>query len=338
MSAPMPRLSEDATDLFQTSAWFDSLLSYGFVAPPEHHALRWPTAHGEVCLHLMRAEKNACLTALSNYYSCLYGPVGPAHALTINDWHLVASQMRRCPGSATVQLQPLDAQAPWLGGLEEGLRAVGYTTDRFFCFGNWYHPVKTGGFAVYWAARPSALRHSVERGRRRLDKSGDWCVDIVTGDRPDLQQAIDAYVSVYNQSWKQPEPCADFMPGLIRTASREGWLRLGLLIFQGQVIAAQVWLTQGDKANIYKLAYVKGFEKLSAGSVLTAALMQHAIDVDQVREVDYLSGDDAYKSDWMDMRRERIGLVAFDRRHWRGWLAESRHILGRWRRFWRLLS
>lgn len=334
----MPRQSEGATDLFETSAWFECLLAYGFVAAPEHHELRWPTPYGEVFLHLMRAEKNACLTALSNYYSCLYGPVGPAHAMTTEGWSTAASHIRGCPGSAVVQLQPLDAQAPWLGGLEDGLRAVGYTTDRFFCFGNWYHPVKTGGFAAYWAARPSALRHSVERGRRRLDKSGDWRVDIVSGDRPDLQLAIDAYVSVYNQSWKQPEPCPDFMPGLIRTAAREGWLRLGLLMFQGQAIAAQVWLTHGGKANIYKLAYVKGFEKLSAGSVLTAALMRHAMDVDQVCEVDYLSGDDVYKSDWMDMRRERVGLVAFDRRHWRGWLAEGRHILGRWRRFWRILS
>src|SRR5690606_4090069 len=141
--------------------------------------------------------------------------------------------------------------------LEDGLRAMGYTTDRFFCFGNWYHPVKPGGFSAYWAARPSVLRHSVERGRRRLDKSGDWCVDIVAGDRPDVQQAIDAYGSVYSLSWKQPEPCPDFMPELIRTAAREGWLRLGLLMFQGQAIAAQVWLTFGGKANIYKLAYVK---------------------------------------------------------------------------------
>ena len=338
MSATIRKLSEDPADLFETSAWFDCLLSNGFVVAPQHHALRWPSPHGEVVLHLMQTDKSARLTALSNYYSCLYGPVGPVHALTIDDWRVAATQIRSCPGSAVVQLQPLDAHAAWLGRLEDGLQAVGYKTDRFFCFGNWYHPVKAGGFAAYWAARPSALRHSVERGRRRLDRGGDWSVDIVHGDRPDLQQAIDAFVSVYNLSWKQPEPCPDFMPGLIRTAAREGWLRLGLLIFNGQPIAAQVWLTHGDKANIYKLAYVRGFEKLSAGSVLTAALMQHAIDVDQVCEVDYLIGDDAYKSDWMDMRRERIGLVAFDRRHWRGWLAEGRHILGRWRRLWRARS
>ena len=42
--------------------------------------------------------------------------------------------------------------------------------------------------------------------------------------------------------------------------------------------------------------------------------MQHVIDTDHVEEVDYLTGDDAYKQDWMSHRRERIGLVAFNPR------------------------
>jgi len=41
--------------------------------------------------------------------------------------------------------------------------------------------------------------------------------------------------------------------------------------------------------------------------VLTAALMQHALDVDRVQTVDYLIGDDAYKREWMSHRREPAG-------------------------------
>ena len=97
-------------------------------------------------------------------------------------------------------------------------------------------------------------------------------------------------------------------------------------------LAAQVWLVHGAKANIYKLAYVKGQEKLSAGSALTAALMQHVMDVDRVSEVDYLSGDDAYKRDWMAQRRERVGLLAFNPRRPQGLLAAARHFVGAWLR------
>jgi len=331
----MPReQSASSVDVFQTQAWFDNLLAHGFVAPPKPLSVRLSTAAGEVCLHLMQAGSPTRLVSQATYYSCLYGPTGPAHVLAAGDWCRLATEMHGLPNSAVLQLQPLDAEAAWLLSLESGLRAAGYRIDRFFCFGNWYQPVPVGGFAAYWAARPSALRHSVERGRRRLDKAGDWRLEIVSTDFDALESAIAAYVTVYNQSWKQPEPCPDFMPGLIRTAAREGWLRLGIVWFQSEPIAAQVWLVQGGKANIYKLAYVKGFEKLSAGSVLTAALMEHVMDVDHVGEVDYLSGDDAYKADWMAMRRERSGLVAFDQRHWRGWMAGARHLLGRWRQRW----
>jgi hypothetical protein len=262
--------------------------------------------------------------------------VGSAEAideLSASQWRAAAKELRQFPGGAVLRLQPLDADSAWLAGLQNGLRAAGYWTDRFFCFGNWYQPVPDGGFAAYWQQRPSALRHSVERGRRRLDHAGAWRIDIHTGDAPGLDIALAAYQAVYAQSWKQPEPCPGFMPGLVHTAAREGWLRLGVLWLGEQPLAAQVWLVHGDKANIYKLAYVKGYDRLSPGSILTVALMEHVMDVDGVREVDYLSGDDAYKQDWMAQRRERVGLVAFDQRHWRGWLAGGRHLVGRWRRF-----
>jgi CelD/BcsL family acetyltransferase involved in cellulose biosynthesis len=116
----------------------------------------------------------------------------------------------------------------------------------------------------------------------------------------------------------------------VRTAAAQGWLRLGVLALDGQAIAAQLWLVHDGKASIYKLAYVEGFERYSAGSVLTHALMQHVIDVDQVQEVDYLTGDDGYKQDWMSHRRERRGIVAFDLRTLRGLALAARHVVGKW--------
>ncbi len=320
-------------DLFYTDAWFDHLLAHGFEqAPHRHHVLPLASsAAGEgnaAHLHLMQREPRAPLEALSNYYSCLFGPVGEAVNLGQAQWRVSIQALRALPGSAVLRLQPLDADSAWLSAFESGLRAAGFWTDRRFFFGNWYQPVPEGGFEPYWTARPSALRHSVERGRRRLDKAGgEWRIDIVTGaaDEARLAQAIAAYEAVYAQSWKGAEPCPDFMPGLMHLAAREGWLRLGVLWLDGQPLAAQVWLVLAGKANIYKLAYVKGKEKLSVGSVLTAELMRHTMDVDQVREVDYLSGDDAYKADWMAHRRERIALLAFDQRRPRGWLAAANH-------------
>ncbi len=319
-----------AADLFQTEAWFDNLLEHGFVEQPRCFPVQVETPAGNVSFRLMLVHSR--LHSVSNYYTCVFGPQGSRQAESQMDWAAVVAQMARLPGAAVVNLQPLDASSQWLEAFETAASAAGYWTDRFFCFGNWYQPVPAGGYAAYWPERPSALRHSVERGRRRLDKGGTWSISIATSQADDLDAFITAYEKVYAQSWKQPEPCPGFIPSLIKTAAREGWLRLGVLWFNGQPLASQLWLVHGGKANIYKLAYVKGFEKFSAGSVLTAALMQHVMDVDGVNEVDYLSGDDAYKADWMAMRRERVGLLACNLRHWRGLLAAGRQVLGRWRR------
>jgi hypothetical protein len=327
-----------AADPFHTEAWFALLLAQGLEqAPKAHHVLPLPGAAGSASarLHLMQSHPGAPLVALGNYYSCLYGPAsaqglaGEAVAGGV-DWAAAAQSLRRLPGSAVLRLQPLDAGAAWLAGLESGLRAAGYRSARYFAFGNWYQPVPAGGFAAYWPERPSALRHSVERGQRRLSKAGAWRIAIATQAGPDLEAALAAYQRVYAQSWKPPERCPGFIPGLVALAAERGWLRLGVLWLNDEPLAAQLWLTGAGKANIYKLAYVKGMEKLSAGSVLTQALMQHAMDVDRVTEVDYLSGDDAYKADWMALRRERVGLEAFDLRRPAGLLAAARHFAAAW--------
>ena len=366
-------------DLFQTKAWFKLLLEHGYErAPHALHVLQLPALAGDAraCLHLMQRYPGSPLVALSNYYSCLYGPEsmllkpheasisGQAELIEIHrlpseqslfarvessdragrqpdayaalgvNWAAAVQAVRRLPGSAVLRLQPLDASAAWVSALEESLRSAGYRTSRYFAFGNWYQPVPADGFSAYWRQRPSALRNSTERGKRRLSKAGNWRIDLVQEPGIKLEAALAAYQNVYAQSWKQPEPCPEFIPSLATLAAETGWLRLGVLWLNGEPLAAQLWLTCGGKANIYKLAYVKGVEKLSVGSVLTQAMMQHAMDVDRVTEVDYLSGDDAYKADWMALRRERVGLEAFDMRRTRGLMAACRYITATW---WRKL-
>ena len=313
--------------LFQSGAWFELLRQHGFAAPPE--VLHCPLPTGGV-LPLMRSPGGRGLLSLANYYSGLYGPLpGEAGASPAGDaWRGLR------PGGC-LRLQPLDADAPWLAALERDLRHRAWWTSRFFAFGNWYQPVPSGGFDAYWAQRPSPLRHSVERGQRRLQRAGAWRIDIHTRPGPGLDEAAQAYAEVYAQSWKQAESPAGFVPALIQCAAEQGWLRLGVLWLDGRPLAAQLWLVHGGSACIFKLAYVEGTHKLSPGSVLTAALMRHAMDVDRVHEVDYLSGDDAYKADWMARRRERVGLLAFDQRHPMGWALAARHGLGRLRARWR---
>jgi CelD/BcsL family acetyltransferase involved in cellulose biosynthesis len=123
---------------------------------------------------------------------------------------------------------------------------------------------------------------------------------------------LSAFQTVYSRSWKRSEPMPGFIEELARLCAKRGWLRIGVVWLDERPIASQLWVTQAGCARIYKLAYDEEFKRLAPGTVLTAALMQHAIETDQVEEIDFLVGDEPFKKQWMTHRRERCGLVAND--------------------------
>jgi hypothetical protein len=278
-------------------------------------------ADADGCLPLL--DDGQSINALSNYYSSLFGAAG---ALPKN--------MPLClPRRAMINLQPMDSAAAEFQQLKHELAASGYWVDDYFCFGNWYLDVAGRSFNDYLSSRSSQLRSNIQRGKGKLAKAGNWQIVIHRHLGAELEQAIFAFEAVYALSWKNPEPHPDFIANMCRMAATQGWLRLGVLALNDKPVAAQIWLTYQGVANIYKLAYDEGAMRYSAGSVLTAAMMEHALDNDQVHEVDYLTGDEPYKQDWMSHRRERRGIIAFDLTQWHGLLAAARHWAGRcWHR------
>lgn len=329
-------------EVFQTLAWFQLLAQQGLDGSTSIMlcacAADSQMLQAALALSGDAGRGTGGYGSLANYYSSLYGPwiwplaEGDAADGIGGPIQAIASGLARERSVPCLRLQPLDAQARWLAQLERALRDQAFLVDRFFCFHNWHLPCVDLRFDAYWASRPSPLRHSIERGRRRLAKAGAWKLAIHGPDSTSVAQAAQDFDTVYRQSWKQPEPFPEFIPSLIRTAQAEGWLRLGIVTLDGNPIAAQLWLVHAGKANIYKLAYVEGFERYSPGSVLTAAMMEHVLEVDRVHEVDYGMGDEPYKRDWMSHRRERVGLVAFNPRTWRGLSGAARHFGGRWLR------
>ncbi len=247
--------------------------------------------------------------SLSNYYTTLWSPALAPETYSADLEPLINTL--RLEGKSPPQLHfaPMDPTSLGFRMLRKALRGAGYVVRERLAHGNWYLPVD-GTWETYLSARPGSLRSTIKRMRKRLLAEGAR-FEIVT-DSADLPTAIAAYNTVYGSSWKRPEPVEDFLPELIKLCARRGWLRLGLVWLEGKPIAAQLWITANGRAAIYKVSYDEAYKHFAVGTVLTALLMEHVIDVDRVQEVDYLIGDDEYKKQWMTHRRECYGLVAFD--------------------------
>jgi hypothetical protein len=272
------------------------------------------------------------LASLCNFYSGVFGPI----ELRIIDAEFaqratqeLCQQLRRRPLPAEINISPIDTDSRFFANMVTGLAATGYFADSYFCFGNWFLPCAGVSFADYFAQRPSRVRNTVTRARHRLGRAGDWQIFIHTETGAALTSAIDDFERIYRLSWKPEEAYPQFIRELCLLAATRGSLRLGILSLNGAAIASQIWFVENKKAMIFKLAYDPDAARHSPGSILTASLMAHVLDQDAVAEVDYLSGDDAYKKEWMTHRRERHGIVAFDWRTLRGLSGLLRHQLGR---------
>lgn len=267
--------------------------------------------------------------ALANFYTTLYAPL-LEDGLTAEDLLPLLLALRRDhAGTAAYRFWPMDPQSSEFVLLRRALRLAGLQPFDYFAFGNWYLPVDTD-WPTYLSQRSGQLRSTIKRMGKRLAAEPGGRLEILgqDGREADVERGIAAYQAVYGASWKQPEPFFDFMPGLIRLCARRGWLRLGLAWLGDRPIAVQLWIVNAGRAHIYKLAHDEAFQSLAPGTLLTALLMQEVMERDQVQEVDFLVGDDAYKKAWMSQRRERLGLVAYDLRTAGGLAGLLRQTLG----------
>lgn len=247
--------------------------------------------------------------ALGNYYTSLYTPILAPEANELELAGLLQAASCDHGGAHVMRFAPMDPAAPAYAATLAALRSIGWIPFRYFCFGNWYLKVATD-WDTYLVQRDGRLRNTLKRKGKKFAAEGGTLEIVI--DPAQAEDATADFNQVYSRSWKKPEPYPEFIPGLIRWLAAKGWLRMGIARLRGQAIAAQLWIVQANKACIFKLAYDETYAKHAAGTLLTAHLMQHVIDRDHVKEVDYLIGDDEHKKLWMSHRRERWGIVAYN--------------------------
>jgi ribosomal protein S18 acetylase RimI-like enzyme len=247
--------------------------------------------------------------APTNYYSALYGPISRPDVDEHTIRKLASHAVDLAQNLGVVDLAPLAEESAFIGSCLEAFRAAGWFTEIYPRFGNWIEPIGGRNFAEYLRDRPGQVRSTLSRKAKRLRSHASATFRIVS-DAREVEGGMAEYEAIYRASWKTDEPFQGFIRQVARSFAQCGWLRLGIVRVNGQPAAAQIWFVHRNEASIFKLAYDPRYGDLSVGSLLTAHLFEHVIDVDRVELVDYLCGDDPYKRDWMTVRRQRVGFRA----------------------------
>jgi len=203
-------------------------------------------------------------------------------------------------------LEPVADNDSNLYDLQRIMEAAGFTCNRVFRFYNWILRVQGLSYEEYMADRPAKLCNTISRKQRKLKREHGYEIRLFTGN--EVPQAMSDYHAVYRASWKANEQYAGFVDDMVADFSKAGWTRLAILYIKGEPAAAQLWFVHHSKASIFRLSYDKAWKQYSPGSILTRFLMEYVIDTDKVEEIDFLTGNESYKQDWMSERRERFAL------------------------------
>ena len=270
-------------------------------------------------LWLFLTVRDRRLTALSNYYSFAWRPVwrGPPKAELVD---ILARGLKA--RAAMLEFGPLPMEDGSAALIADALRRAGWVVDVTATGANHWLDTKGRSFADWWAARPGALRSTVQRKA----KKGLVAIEI----HQDFSDALwNEYEAVYNASWKPPEGYPDFIRDWARREAARGTLRLGIARIDGVAAAAQFWIVDDGIAYINKLAHSTGHDALSPGTLLTHALFERAFDTDKVARIDFGTGDDGYKRDWMEESAALMTVRAYDPRQPQAWTRLARMLAKR---------
>jgi len=290
--------------MFFTREWFETL-SATTTEDSESLLLVSVVEEGCVLALLPLVSKGENWGVFNHRYTALYSPLlladKPAEVLAC-----LAEGLAQVPVHS-LALSPVAEDDSNMLGLRKAMGASGYEYQQHFFFYNWIHRMQQQSFDEYMAERPAQLRNTIVRKSRKLAREHKYEMRMFKGG--EVQQGLTDYHAAYSASWKANEQYVALLDSLAMNLAVPDWTRLAVLYIDGKAAAAQLWFVVQGKASIFRLAYDNEWKHYSPGSILTVYLMQYVIDIDKVDEIDFLTGNEAYKQDWMSVRRQRWRVV-----------------------------
>ena len=284
---------------FDRALWFDLLAAHGFGGLGRFDARG--QADTTTAWLPLRVEQPGHLAALTNWYSFAIRPLyagGDDHGAALFD---LFNNLRA--KAARLSLYPVRDEDQ--RGIVAALRGAGWWMRAVPSGDRHWLDLNDMDHDSWWASRPGALRNTVQRKA----KKGVVDIQLLTEFDPGSWAA---YEQIYAASWKPEEGHPALLRAFAEAEGAGGRLRMGIARIDGIPVAAQYWTVEDGTAFIHKLAHVEDSVKASPGTLLAAALFRHVIEVDGVKRVDFGTGNDGYKRDWMNRHDPLWRIEAFN--------------------------
>lgn len=303
---------ESQPHLFDRVDWLEKLYSHCLSGyPPLFMRARAEGAEAWLFLYHRRTGE---YQALANWYNFTFRPIFSGDPDEKTKKALLRAMARRLRGRAAhVVLRPVPDDDGLVALLLKAFRKAGWAAFAEPVDRNHFLDLGERDFDRYWDARPGALRSTVDR------KSTKFPVEIEIHDRF-TPSVWEEYEAVYENSWKPEEGSLSFLRALAEQEGEAGCLRLGIARSDGRAVAAQFWTVENGTALIHKLAHREDAGAGSPGTLLSHAMFSHVIEADGVSRIDFGTGNDAYKRDWMEDERPLYQIDLYNLRWPSSWL------------------
>lgn len=253
------------------------------------------------------------LAPLRNWYSFTWRALAPEGETGDQMLGEIAKQLKA--RAHRVALEPVPEEDGSATRLAEAFRKAGWRVEVTQCDTNHLLNVHGRSFNEYWSMRPGRLRTTLKRKAKKVKTY------IVSHFDAELWSIFE---DIYKSSWKPEEDQPAMLREFAEQEGNAGRLRLGVAQSGGTPVAAQFWTVENGTAYIHKLAHLESAKKLSAGTTLSAALFKQVIDEDRVEIVDFGTGTQNYKADWMEATRPRYRIDCLNLSSPRAWLDLAR--------------
>lgn len=214
-----------------------------------------------------------------------------------------------------IDLDRLSSDSPTLDAVRAVAAALGWRLLLKESFESPWRPLCRSSGA--WDVNlKSKFKSNLRNRERRIARLGEVRFEVVTGDEPARERALETFYTLEASGWKgeagsaivQRPLCRALYDRLVARAGDRAWI--ALLRVAGRAVAAQVLSVEGGTLFMLKTAYDPEFSQYSPGQLLTARVIRHGIEKG-FEALDFLASNMSWKADWMPRLRPHVRALLF---------------------------